>query len=141
MTINWKEVKHEVTGLLIVGAVVFGIIQLVMYQKRKAMDATGYPYNKFKAVIASMGTSSGITPDKFRHPVLINTALFHITDPRYASNLYFALKAVPASGVANAGDVAFDYEVLTDPWMYNHRVGDTVWFDFIRPNRVFTISR
>ena len=64
-------------------------------------------------------------------PTNTNTVLFKIVREGYP-NTHFKL---------TQHDWSLGMDVLTDPWMYNHKVGDTVHFDFISSKRFFNIER
>jgi hypothetical protein len=64
-------------------------------------------------------------------PTNTNTVLFKVVKDGY-SDTYFKLSQ-HNSFVGQA--------ILTDSWIYNHRVGDTVHFEFISSDRFFKIER
>lgn len=83
------------------------------------------------AVIVEMNGQDIAYVGKNHIPTNTNTVLFKVVRDGYP-NAHFKL---------TQHDWSLGMDVLTDPWMYNHRVGDTVHFDFISRKRFFNIER
>jgi hypothetical protein len=79
--------------------------------------------------IVSFNSDCSLTDDKFKTPQLCNTVLFETLDKR--PKQYLLINTCTMSS-----------EILIDTkWLYNHRVGDTVHFDYLMKTKFFTIDR
>ena len=103
---------------------------LVLYGCR-TQKADTYLYNNFDAEIYDLnGSANAFTPDKSHSATVINIATFRILDPRYP-NAFFRLRGDDYAGPG--------CRILTDSFVYNHKPGDTVHFDFVGEHRVFHV--
>lgn len=81
----------------------------------------------FKATISAMNLNEhALTNDKHHAPTTCNVVLFKVLN----ENNYFTI---------NSCDYFMSIK-LNDAWMYNHRVGDTAYFEFLRNERFFSIK-
>lgn len=84
-----------------------------------------------KTVIVGINGNDIINVGKSQTPSVTNTVLFKVTDGPY-KNQHFKLSS---SGNETYGITTF----LTDGWVYNHTIGDTVMFKTVSNTRFFTV--
>lgn len=78
--------------------------------------------------IAAINYESNLTNDKFRTPQLCNTILFETIE---GEKLYREINTCKMYGL--------DMNI-NSKWIYNHRVGDIVHFDYLLKSEFFTIK-
>ena len=78
----------------------------------------------------SINGNDQVRVGKQHTPVVVNTVLFKVSDSLYR-NQYFKL--------TGTGDGELS-RLITDEWVYNHSVGDTIVFLGISNKRFFTIK-
>lgn len=83
-----------------------------------------------KTVIVSINGNDQVRVGTQHIPVVVNTVLFKVSDSSY-SNQYFKLSG------HGEGELS---RMITDEWVYNHSVGDTITFKCISNKRFFTIK-
>jgi hypothetical protein len=83
-----------------------------------------------KTIIISINGNDQVRVGKQHTPVVANTVLFKVADSSY-KNQYFKL--------TGTGDGELS-RLITDEWVYNHSVGDTIVFKCISNKRFFTIK-
>lgn len=77
----------------------------------------------FKAMIVGMNGDDNYID--YRTPVKLKTVLFRVL----GDSAYFEMNSEDGKNV------------VTSQWFYNHSVGDTVHFEWVRYDRFFTIDR
>lgn len=80
-------------------------------------------YVGLKTIIVKMGVSSAGTPT---FPILVRL----IGNDTIPNNLYTEFT-----------DDHYIGQMKTAEWLYNHKIGDTLSFDYIKKDRFFTISK
>lgn len=123
----------EDKGYIIFTVVIFTILVAAMYGsvQLKRETAIANQYNNVDAIILSINSNEQtLSRDKFRSPQLCNTALVKLIG---YENQHTVLKGCdnPTWGGIQ----------INDRWIYNHSVGDTVHFDFIKKSRFFPITK
>lgn len=104
-------------------------------ESKKLTTPEMYKYNNFDAEIYDLnGSANSRSSDKSHSATVINIATFRIIDSRYP-RAFFRLRS---DNYYNGG---FGQSVMTDSFVYNHRPGDIVHFDFIDSARVFHVNR
>lgn len=79
--------------------------------------------------IVAINYDCSLTNDKYRAPQLCNTILFvTLNEPK----LY---REINTCGGLNNNKIHIDTK-----WLYNHRVGDIVHFDYLLKSKFFTIE-
>lgn len=113
----------ELFGVIVLCAVV---MYLFSWHATRAQNPTLYKYNRFRAVVVELQKNRvHVSNDTTKNTQLFHAVLFRIIDPRYP-NQYFLLRSLES-------------RILTNAWVYNHRVGDTAYFEYINDRRVFSI--
>lgn len=85
-------------------------------------------YNNIDLKIVLINSESSLSNDKFHNPQLCNTVLFEtLNEPK----LYMEI---------NTCKLAYTIKIDTK-WLYNHKPGDIVHFDYLRKDRFFTIDK
>ena len=79
-------------------------------------------------IVAINGDDAEKTEDKFHTPVVTNAVLFRVQGTDY----YFKLVK---------GDGTKDLHDMSDPWIYNHKIGDVVTFKYLLKERFFEIKQ
>ena len=121
-----EKLKADLISTVAAALVFGGLIWCLELHVSHQYDHLRYSYNRFHAVVVEINANQQISEDKFRSLQCVNTARFRIIDHRYPANTFFILRS-------------YDSRLMTDAWVYNHHVGDTVYFDYIRDSRVFQI--
>jgi hypothetical protein len=87
-------------------------------------------YTDIDLRIVLINSESSLSNDKFHKPQLCNTVLFEtLTEPK----LYWEFNTC-----SNDYDL---YKIAIDTkWLYNHKPGDIVHFDYLKKYRFFTID-
>lgn len=89
--------------------------------------------------IASINSDCSLTQDKFHKPQLCNTILFEtLSEPHLYRELNTCTVGDPGSSKGNPR--LWLHTNITPEWLYNHRVGDTVHFDYLLKAEFFTIK-
>ena len=84
-------------------------------------------YRNIELKIVSINSESSLSNDKFHTPQLCNTILFvTLSEPK----LYIEI---------NTCNLPL-YVHIDTKWLYNHRPGDTIHFDYLHKDRFFTID-
>lgn len=86
-------------------------------------------YYDINLKIVSFNSDCSLTNDKFKTPQLCNTILFETLDKR--PKQYLLINTCQMSPTIH----------IDTKWLYNHRVGDIVHFEFLRKENFFTINR
>lgn len=90
-------------------------------------------YYNIDMKIVKINNDCSLTDDKFHVPQTCNTVLLEtIKEPK----LYVEL-----NDCREKRFVSSRFEIIKTKWWYNHQVGDTVHFDYIRKIRFFEINR
>jgi hypothetical protein len=121
-----SEAFSTFIAALCIGAII-GLCALLSWHTKRSEDPSRYCYNRFHAVVVEINANQEhISEDKFHNLQLVNMARFRIIDHRYPANTFFIIRGSES-------------RLITDSWVYNHHVGDTVYFDYIRDSRTFLI--
>lgn len=127
-TEDWVEKGVKLFGwfilLLIIAAIVFAI-------RTDKKIAESEKVHNVRAVIVEMNGKDVAYVGKQHIPTDNNTVLFKVVKDGYA-NTFFKL----SQHNSQLGSM-----ILNDSWMYNHAVGDTVFFEYISSKRFFQITR
>ena len=104
------------------------VVLIAMSCKNKESDDRFYTNLDLKIVF--INSDSSLTGDKFHNPQLCNTVLFEtLTEPK----LYWEFNTCERHGL---------YKIAIDTkWLYNHRTGDIIHFDYLRKSHFFTIDK
>lgn len=131
-TEGWRERLLRFIGWCIGILFISTIIYLIGIGRKevKRIEESEKMFNVY-AVIVEMNGQDIAYVGKNHIPTNTNTVLFKVVREGYP-NAHFKL---------TQHDWSLGMDVLTDPWMYNHRVGDTVHFEFISRKRFFNIER
>jgi hypothetical protein len=115
--------------LVIVSVIVLGVFGLISSIKK--INANYFPkdylfvYNQ-RAKIVQINQDSGLSNDKFKTPMLCNLVLFNIVDTKQ----YFLINSCE-----------YNYKINLDyKWVLTHDVGDLVYFDYLKKDRLFVIK-
>ena len=104
------------------------IALLMSCEKDKAKDDRYYTNLELRIVL--INSESSIANNKFHTPQLCNTILFEtLTEPK----LYWEFNTCNRHGL-------HDIHINTK-WLYNHRTGDIIHFDYLRKDHFFTIDK
>lgn len=107
----------------------FLIASLLASCEPKSTDSTFY--NNIDLTIEKMGSDCSVSNDKFHRPQLCTAILFKTTKEPF---LYMELNT--------CNNIPLHAGIITRPeWLYNHKVGDTVHFDYIYKSRFFKIKQ
>lgn len=85
-------------------------------------------YRNEKFVIVNTNESPGLTDDKFRSPVLVKKWLI-----RSVSDTTMFAELSSYNGINNG------WSITNEMW-YNHKIGDTLFFKWLRKDRFFKIQ-
>lgn len=86
-------------------------------------------YRNIDLRITLMNSESSLSNDKFHNPQLCNTILFEtLTEPK----LYWEFNTCNRYSHQKIN--------INTQWLYNHKPGDIVHFDYLRKDNFFTIS-
>lgn len=119
--------------ILFLGMLIYGLWGYIARQAAYHDNPANWEYSNFKATIVGInGSEYAQTKDKFVNPRMLSIVLFKIEDSRY-KDAYFKM--------CHGTDDIFGNALLTDAWIYNHSIGDTVTFRFIGSKRVFKINK
>ena len=83
--------------------------------------------------IVSINGDCSLSQDKFHNPQLCNTILFQTLTPIDGDTLYRELNTCT---ITNMREIHIDTE-----WLYNHRPGDIVHFDYLLKSKFFKIKK
>ena len=86
-------------------------------------------YRNIDLRIVTINSESSLSNDKFHKPQLCNTVLFEtVNEPK----LYWEFNTCEN----------YDHRKIriNTKWLYNHRTGDVVHFDYLRKDNFFTID-
>ncbi len=82
--------------------------------------------------IVKINSDCSFTNDKFHNPQLCNIILFESVKYINGKKIYREINTCT--------DITSTMHIDTK-WLYNHKVGDTVHFDFLLKSKIFTIDR
>ena len=121
LKIDWPSVG----ALLILIALISSIF---LVSKSKNAKAKENQFHNIELRIVSINYDCSLTNDKFHKPQLCNAILFEtITGPHLYCEINTCTERSP--GIR-----------ITTKWLYNHRPGDIVHFDYLSKNRFFEIK-
>ncbi len=86
-------------------------------------------YSDINLRIVNFNSDCSLSDDKLRNPQLCNAILFETIEGK---KLYMEINTCK--------NMTRDMHIDTK-WLYNHRVGDTVHFDYLLKERFFTIEK
>lgn len=90
-------------------------------------------FHNFDMKIVKINSDCSLSNDKFHNPQTCNTVLLvTLDDPK----MYVELNDCNEKHTGNG----YKLEITKIKWWYNHQVGDTVHFDYLRKDRFFTID-
>lgn len=104
-------------------------IMVVKYCNRNKLNEHKFVYN-INMRIVKINSDCSLTDDKFHNPQLCNTILFETIK---GEKLY---REINTCNLNLSSDIHIDTK-----WLYNHRVGDTVHFDYLKKSEFFKIIR
>ncbi len=90
--------------------------------------------------IVSINSECSLTPDKFHKPQLCNTILFEtLSEPHLYRELNTCTVGNKSDSKSKPVKIWLHTNITTE-WLYNHRVGDTVHFDYLFKSEFFPIK-
>jgi len=128
-TIKWNleflwDIREHVAVILMIVIVIGLVIFLACPNPIKKRNNEKLIYRNEKLVIVGTNEGEGITEDKFHKPVVIKIWLVQ----RVKEPTQFA-------------ELKSHYDILTKELWYTKGIGDTLYFDYIRKDRFFTINK
>ena len=127
---DWYDKSEQIFHSVMVALFVLMATIISISVHNETDDFNKTVVENLKTVVISINGSDQVRVGKHNMPVVTNTVLFKVADSSY-KNHYFKL-----SGTGD-GELS---RLITDEWVYNHSVGDTIVFRGISDKRFFTIK-
>lgn len=117
--------------LCLIPVAFFGLFILLTYAITTHNNVTDQTHIKnINLRLVKINSDCSLTNDKFRQPQLCNTILLEtLTEPK----LYKEINTCDYQAMRNIH--------INNQWLYNHRIGDTIHFDYILKRSLFTIKK
>lgn len=133
MKLNFQFFKNLTIGLLTDVAVLIFILFISSCTHKKTEEK--YVIN-IDMKVSAINYDCSLTNDKFHTPQLCNTILFEtLTEPK----LYREFNTCKLPNSVNSSGSGSDIHI-NNVWIYNHRVGDIVHFDYLLKSEFFEIK-
>lgn len=128
-----ERYTHMDKSIKWIGTIVFALTMFACvfasYKDYKRLSSIEFVYD-IDMRIAQINYESKLTDDKFQKPQLCNVILFETIE---GEKLYREINTCSRDFGS--------FEKINNEWIYNHQVGDTVHFDYLRADRFFKINK
>lgn len=126
-----KTVTNGIKNLIVSAGLLIMMVSIIYFFStiwpETPASASTETYENINLRVVSINSDCSLTDDKFHQPQLCNTVLFETLTGQH---LYAEINTCE-----NNGRIHID-----TPWLYNHRKGDTVHFEYIFKRRFFEIK-
>ena len=127
---DWYDKSEQIYHSVMVAFFVIIATVISIAVHNDADDFNKTVVENLKTVVVSINGSDQVRVGKQNIPVVTNTVLFKVADGSY-KNQYFKLTGTGRDELSS---------LITDEWVYNHSIGDTIVFKCISNKRFFTIK-
>lgn len=116
--------------IMIIPAILLAVFFLILSEKKNVTPET-HTFKVYMKIVSINHDDVSFTKDKFHRAQLCNTILFETIEPINGKILYREINTCDR----DLRDIHID-----NVWIYNHDIGDTIFFDYLLTSEFFEIK-